>query len=288
MRAFSSKDRSRASPLLGEQPRCSWANSRDVRGRTAVKAPARRRGPIASARAMLALGGSSYSGKVAVANFFRRERTARLGALIIGGVVGVVGIKMQPNYDESRLQPITVDAPRSSAPTVPPAPPTSSLAAPTPSRTECAAGRHERRSSARPRSNRSSPPTTGDTIEAATTEAATMTGTTTVAATTAAAMAATAATAATAVPGDTSYVTPQRRLRDRLLPFAARTRIIGWVLLLVFAALGIVTFVAWRLLISATDARMHSELRVEIQQFTELAAPGVIAEAARRSRVSTK
>ena len=88
-------------------------------------------------------------------------------------------------------------------------------------------------------------------------------------------MAATAATAATAVPGDTSYVTPQRRLRDRLLPFAARTRIIGWVLLLVFAALGIVTFVTWRLLISATDARMHSELRFEIQQFTELAAPGV-------------
>ena len=96
-----------------------------------------------------------------------------------------------------------------------------------------------------------------------------MTGTTTVAATTTAAM------AATAVPGDTSYVTPQRRLRDRLLPFAARTRIIGWVLLLVFAALGIVTFVTWRLLISATDARMHSELRFEIQQFTELAAPGV-------------
>ena len=81
--------------------------------------------------------------------------------------------------------------------------------------------------------------------------------------------------AATAVPGDTSYVAPHRRLRDRLRPFAARTRIIGWVLLLVIAALGIVTFVTWRLLISATDARMHSELRFEIQQFTELAAPGV-------------
>ena len=35
--------------------------------------------------------------------------TILLGALIIGGVVGVVGIKMQPNYDESRLQPIIVD-----------------------------------------------------------------------------------------------------------------------------------------------------------------------------------
>ena len=41
----------------------------------------------------------------------RLPLTILLGALIIGGVVGVVGIKMQPNYDESRLQPIIVDAP---------------------------------------------------------------------------------------------------------------------------------------------------------------------------------
>ena len=40
----------------------------------------------------------------------RLPLTILLGALIIGGVVGVVGIKMQPNYDESRLQPITVEA----------------------------------------------------------------------------------------------------------------------------------------------------------------------------------
>ena len=62
----------------------------------------------------------------------RLPLTILLGALIIGGVVGVVGIKMQPNYDESRLQPIIVDAPRSFAPTVPPVPPKPSLAAPTP------------------------------------------------------------------------------------------------------------------------------------------------------------
>ncbi|HEX7430489.1 MAG TPA: hypothetical protein VF328_27215 [Mycobacterium sp.] len=64
-------------------------------------------------------------------------------------------------------------------------------------------------------------------------------------------------------------------MADRLLPSAARTRIIGWVLLLVFTALGLVTFVTWRLLIAATDARMQQELRFEIQQFAELTAPGV-------------
>ena len=58
----------------------------------------------------------------------------------------------------------------------------------------------------------------------------------------------------------------------RLLPSAARTRIIGWVLMLVFTALGLVTFVTWRLLIAATDARMQQELRFEMQQFAELTA----------------
>lgn len=85
----------------------------------------------------------------------------------------------------------------------------------------------------------------------------------------------TAATAETAVPADTGYIATRRRLRDRVLPSAARTRIIGWVLLLVFTALGLVTFVTWRLLIAATDARMGQDLRFEIQQFTELATPGV-------------
>ena len=61
----------------------------------------------------------------------------------------------------------------------------------------------------------------------------------------------------------------------RMLPSAARTRIIGWVLLLVMAALGIVTFVTWRLIVSATDARMDEALRFEVEEFTELTSPGI-------------
>lgn len=59
------------------------------------------------------------------------------------------------------------------------------------------------------------------------------------------------------------------------LPSAARTRIMAWVLLLVLAALGIVTFVTWRLLVSAINARMDTSLRVEIQEFEELTRTGV-------------
>ncbi|WP_421840144.1 sensor histidine kinase [Mycobacterium sp.] len=59
------------------------------------------------------------------------------------------------------------------------------------------------------------------------------------------------------------------------LPSAARTRIMGWVLLLVMAALVIVTFVTWRLLVEVTDARMDRVLRVEIEEFTEFTAPRV-------------
>ena len=121
----------------------------------------------------------------------------------------------------------------------------------------------------RPRlpSSRSSRPLAGATIEAETTEAETMGATV--------AETITAATAETAVPADTGYIATRRRLRDRVLPSAARTRIIGWAPLLVFTALGLVTFVTWRLLIAATDARMGQDLRFEIQQFTELATPGV-------------
>ena len=61
----------------------------------------------------------------------------------------------------------------------------------------------------------------------------------------------------------------------RILPSAARTRIIAWVLLLVMAALGIVTFVTWRLIVSATDTRMDEALRFEIEEFTEVTSPGV-------------
>ena len=61
----------------------------------------------------------------------------------------------------------------------------------------------------------------------------------------------------------------------RILPSTARTRIIGWVLLLVMAALGVVTFVTWRLLVSATDERMDDALRIEVEEFSELTSTGV-------------
>ena len=61
----------------------------------------------------------------------------------------------------------------------------------------------------------------------------------------------------------------------RWRPSTARTRIIGWVLLLVLVALGTVTLVTWRLLIQATDARMDAGLRFEVNEFTELTRPGL-------------
>lgn len=60
-----------------------------------------------------------------------------------------------------------------------------------------------------------------------------------------------------------------------LLPSTARTRIIAWMLLLVLGALGIVTFVTWRLLVSGINARIDEALRFEVREFTELTAPGV-------------
>lgn len=61
----------------------------------------------------------------------------------------------------------------------------------------------------------------------------------------------------------------------RLAPSTARTRIIGWVLLLVLAALGIVTFFTWLLLVSTTNQRMDEALRVEVEEFSELTSTGV-------------
>ena len=58
-------------------------------------------------------------------------------------------------------------------------------------------------------------------------------------------------------------------------PTRARTRIIGWVLLLVFLALGVVTLVTWRLLIQATDHRMEEALRFEVDEFAGHTATGV-------------
>ncbi|BBX19518.1 two-component sensor histidine kinase [Mycolicibacterium duvalii] len=67
----------------------------------------------------------------------------------------------------------------------------------------------------------------------------------------------------------------QRPLWRRLLPSAARTRIMAWVLLLVLAALLIVTFVTWRLMVSTVNGRMDEALRYEVEEFTELTAPGI-------------
>jgi signal transduction histidine kinase len=49
----------------------------------------------------------------------------------------------------------------------------------------------------------------------------------------------------------------------------------GWVLLLVMAALSVVTVVTWRLSVSLIDARMDRALRIEIEEFTELTESGV-------------
>lgn len=56
---------------------------------------------------------------------------------------------------------------------------------------------------------------------------------------------------------------------------ATRSRIMAWVLLLILAALGIVTLVTWRLLIAAVDERMDAALRLEVEEFETLTASGV-------------
>ncbi len=60
-----------------------------------------------------------------------------------------------------------------------------------------------------------------------------------------------------------------------MLPSATRTRIMVWVLLLILAALGIVTLVTWRLLVSAVNHRMDAALRLEVVEFSQLTASGV-------------
>lgn len=57
---------------------------------------------------------------------------------------------------------------------------------------------------------------------------------------------------------------PARATWRRMLPSTARTRIIAWMLLLVLGALGIVTFVTWRLLVSGINTRMDEALRFEV------------------------
>ncbi|MCH9707969.1 MAG: HAMP domain-containing histidine kinase [Actinomycetia bacterium] len=61
----------------------------------------------------------------------------------------------------------------------------------------------------------------------------------------------------------------------RMLPSAARTRIIGWMLLFLIAALAVATFSTWRLLVSAVNTRMDEALLVEVQEFAELTGPGI-------------
>jgi two-component system, OmpR family, sensor kinase len=69
-------------------------------------------------------------------------------------------------------------------------------------------------------------------------------------------------------------MTDRRALR-RWAPRAARTRIIGWVLLLVLLALALVTFVTWRLLVRTVDERMDTALRAEVEEFTTIASADV-------------
>jgi two-component system, OmpR family, sensor kinase len=73
------------------------------------------------------------------------------------------------------------------------------------------------------------------------------------------------------VPMPSMPATPPHRWR----PTRARTRIIGWVLLLVLLALGVVTLVTWRLLVQATDHRMEEALRFEVDEFAGHTASGI-------------
>ena len=63
--------------------------------------------------------------------------------------------------------------------------------------------------------------------------------------------------------------------RRRLAARAARTRIIGWVLLLVLLALALLTFLTWRLLVRATDERMDAALAAEVEEFDRITASGI-------------
>jgi two-component system, OmpR family, sensor kinase len=76
-------------------------------------------------------------------------------------------------------------------------------------------------------------------------------------------------------------MTTDRPTARRWSPRAARTRIIGWVLLMVLLALALVTFVTWRLLIRTIDERMDTALRAEVEEFTQIASADVDPETGR-------
>ncbi len=63
---------------------------------------------------------------------------------------------------------------------------------------------------------------------------------------------------------------------------STRFRILGFVLLLILLALLVSTFVTWRLLIAATNERMDSRLRGEIEEFDRLTESGVNATTGER------
>lgn len=65
------------------------------------------------------------------------------------------------------------------------------------------------------------------------------------------------------------------RGRRRWAPRAARTRIIGWVLLLVLLSLATVTLLTWRILVRETDERMAASLRAEVTEFRALVDTGL-------------
>lgn len=63
--------------------------------------------------------------------------------------------------------------------------------------------------------------------------------------------------------------------RRRWVPRSARTRIIGWVLLLVLVAVAVLTFLTWRLLIREIDARMDLTLEAEVFEFRQIVDSGI-------------
>lgn len=67
-----------------------------------------------------------------------------------------------------------------------------------------------------------------------------------------------------------SVPTPRRRG-----PSTARTRIIGWMLLLVLVALAVLTLVTWRLSVEDVNHRMDDALRGEIEEFSTLTESGL-------------
>ncbi|TLW91872.1 HAMP domain-containing histidine kinase [Saccharomonospora piscinae] len=65
-------------------------------------------------------------------------------------------------------------------------------------------------------------------------------------------------------------VAPRRRGSS-----TARARILGWLLLLVLAAVAVLTLVTWRLSVADVDSRMDDALRTEVEEFGTLTESGI-------------